>query len=407
MLGSAYCVLSGSETSVDLVVANGTMLSKIRCTKSSSSCHRLSGPVSVPGVPPNSTFLTMKPFDEDDSLFMMAASNAAVTFVPSTLAVVSSKVWTFLNPYPLNGVSGMRFVGTGDDYLMIALVNKVNETNPGVIVKIRANGNGGLSGTPMITYMTMSPMNFVVSRDTSSTKYWTQMNMKLRKGYINAWTRRIGNRNVPANPYLGPGESISPSFIGEYVMTQMGVVATGNPNTLGFDLVCLHFGYGMSQGPEVSITSQFTASKTLGPPFLGVQTARLQPSLMAVAKTSSGYAIVNVNFGSCPMPSMMTKRDPNDVDHRKSMAIEETPLPEITTTFANLQTLKEIQTSTKFPKGSQDFLQQTSSSVTPFMAAANCKPSDCSLDSPGSCDVEHCWGDGASGKWVCCKFPPV
>lgn len=397
MLGSAYCVLSGSSTSVDLVVVNGTQLSKIRCSKSSHSCLSISGPVSLPGISTNTTFLTMKPFDESTSLFMMAASNVAVTFRPSTLALVSSKSWTMLNSYALDQVSGMRFVGDGDDYLMIALVNRANETSPGVIVKIRCSENGGLSGTPLITYMTMSPMNFVVSRDDANIKYWTQMNTKLRKGYINSWVPN--GYSAPARPYIAPGELISPSFIGEYPMTQVGVVAIGNPDALGFDLACLHFGYGMSEGPEVSITDQFRASKTLGPPFLGVQTAHLEAALMAVAKTSSGYAIVDIDFGSCPMPMMMVKRDPNNLEHRKRMIREETPLEK--------QDAKEYQTFTKFPRSLEDFIPRTPSSSKPTRPNANCTPSDCSIDSPGSCKPEHCWGDGASGRFLCCKHPPV
>lgn len=167
------------------------------------------------------------------------------------------------------------------------------------------------------------------------------MDKALGKGYVNS---KVPNRSgsSPARPTIGTGQSISPSFIGEYVMTQVGVIAIGNPSTVGFDLACLHFGYGMSSGPEVSVTDQFRASKTLGRPFLAVQTAHLVASLIAVVKAASGpYAVINVGFGSCPMGSM--RRDATNTTHRNSMLIED--LPALT-----YKQTKESQNVRNFPK---------------------------------------------------------
>jgi hypothetical protein len=370
--GDAYHVYQAKTSGYDVAVTKGSQIYIIRCTKSSHSCSAINTPVSIPLSPLDPKVIAIRPLDnEDSSIVAIASSDTIITWNLSSNKKISNLTWAFENHYTLNHVSGLRVAGAGPYYLMVALANSAQPSQAGVIVKVKCDSNGHLTVNrpPGITYMTIAPMNFVVSESYEDVRYWSQTNGSAHKGYVNAYA---GHPWPPASTTLSTGQIISPSFVGEYPMTQVGIMAVGNPSTLGYDLLCLHFGYGMSSGPEVWISQRKHASSTMGLPILGFQTGPLVAEVMAVSRTSSGWSIISVDFGSCPMG------------------------------FKAKQSIDASQTQNEVKKNAETL----PGSLTTH-GYQSCHPSTCSIDTDGDCTPQHCWGDATTGGFLCCKYPPV
>jgi hypothetical protein len=360
--GDAYHIYEVKVgVSISVAVTRGRQIFLMSCS-SPFPCYMANSPSSLPLSPLDSKVIAARPLDEGDStIVVLASSHSIVTWNLQTNQKVSNLTWAFDNHYPFNHVSGLRLAGSGSYFLMIALANTALPSQPGVILKIKCDllGHLTVNHPPGITYMTIAPMNFIVSRSYHTVRYWSQTNTDELEGYVNAYANQAW---PPATTPLSTGQIISPSFAGEYPITESGTMAVGNPNTLGFDLLCLHFGYGKSSGPEVSITRRKHASSAKGLPILGFQTGPFEPEVVAVSRTASGWSIITVSFvEECRPPWVHASQ--NNEENRKPAPVS--------------------------------------------LVNSNCRPSSCNIDTDGDCTPQHCWGIAKDGSFLCCKHPPV
>jgi len=372
---------SGSSSNAILIVTVGTQLWELYCNSASTACDVSRGPLLLPVTSYSHPVIGIAKDDIYGDL-ILASVDTVMRVSTRTFSVKSSLHWKPIVPLSLNAAL-IRESGLRNDFY-ISYSNSNNVSAPGMVVKVNWDFT-----TSLLTYMSTASSNFIPSRDSDTVVMWTDTNSTSRKTYFNSLFG-TGSQQ-PATLALMPGESASHSFIGEYPMTQVGVIAVGSNTELGFYLQCFKFSYGMSPPPAITLTKRSIQGDSVGLPFLGLQENRLLPFMTAVARTATGFAIVDIDFGACPMYALESENaDSNHVG-------------------ANSKENANIQASTAAVKKdhiayqhnvSSHFTQQRKS--TSF---DSCFPSKCSFLSQGDCPPQQCWAT-ERGSFSCCRVPP-
>jgi hypothetical protein len=323
-----------------------------------------------------------------DSVIVLStgSSSSPSLTIPKGFSITFTTNVTAIHPKMVTGtyISG----NTGILKLFIAYsADSKNPTQPGMIVNLC--WNGGMigkrldcdgehpKGDPIITYLTVSPLNFWVPQDFDSARVWMEQDGTATIHPASAFSSSYTLVTVP----LTPGNVISPTFLGEYKMTQVGVMAIGsqNPNQLGWTRQCLSFQYafGMStMGVRITKSNYYPPSSGTGAPFLAIQPNRMIASLTGVAKTSNGYGVISVSFADCPMGG-----------------------------FAEEVRLQVSSSSSEELQGDH----QLAAPLCPPIASifrSNCAPANCNTDTSGDCNG-NCWSCGAVGGFFCCRHTPT
>lgn len=266
LTGSAYYVTSFSSTSAVVLVTRDATMFQIQCTKASKTCSAV-GPVGKLPLPPNRPPVTL--IVEGGQGLLMASADMIMTLpVPQgttgQLSITGSFVWQLKATLTLDKVTNIVESGDENTYVVLSVENSQDISKPGLFVKLMEDySQSQYFGRPIYTYNPYSPQNLMVARDYENIKYWTAQNTSSISPQ--AW---VCNKGGWVTPYFIPRgftstDRFSPSLIGEYAMTQVGVVAFGNSTGFGFKFACLHYAYGMGIPPEVCFSFSDVQSSRL------------------------------------------------------------------------------------------------------------------------------------------------
>lgn len=380
--GGRYFLSSASSSNAVVIATVGAQLWELLCTASSASCTVSRGPLPLPLTSSSNSVLGIGKDDVYGQL-ILASIDTVMRFSSRTFSITSFLHWKPSVRLSLN-TALIRESGLNNEFY-ISYANANNVSAPGMVVKVDSQFT-----TSIITYMSISSSNFVPTRDADGIILWTDTNSTSHKTYLNAYFSSTGSQQ-PATLALMPGESASPSFVGEYPMTQIGAIAVGTNTELGFSLQCFTFSYGMSPPPAITLTKRSSQGSAVGLPFLGLQENRLLPVVTAVARTAFGFAVVDIDFGSCPMSSFGSK---NEALIKGEANINEKANSETSTARAQKDHLTYKHDDSSYIN------QQRKSSLFD-----NCFPSKCSFLSLGECPPQQCWAM-EKGSFSCCRLPP-
>jgi hypothetical protein len=300
----------------------------------------------------------------------MASVDNLIIFSTQSMRVVnyyswSSKQWMSL--YGMDSASIQQFQEYGSNVVQVYVV-LANERSgfqrPGMVLSFSFQPDTSSLRLFTTTLTDSSPSNMHLTQD-RGIFYWTQTNVTMQQAYV---LSRGGAPSPPALIKLNGNLTLSPSCMGEYAKTQVGILSASYPLS-GQTNIGLKLGYGF-QVPEVSITSIQTSDPQLGAIRFAQQPYKTSPVMVGFVTLPGGYyALEEFTFGDVPTPqdSVFSKADTS------------------------------LVTVTSLPKYNHHKSR----------FAANCTPSKCGFDTSSDCPQDHCWGIGSSGQFLCCQRPPI